>query len=68
MIYDCRLRMLCHWSSIFHFRQSQITNLKCYGTTGCVHATSTSPFAYGFGCGLLLVTFARTYISFPVSV
>src|SRR4051794_38346647 len=31
-----------------------------YGTTGCVHATSTSPFAYGFGCGFDEITFART--------
>jgi hypothetical protein len=31
-----------------------------HGTTGCVHATSTSPCAYGFGCGFDDVTFART--------
>ena len=39
-----------------------------HGVTGWVHATSTSPCEYGFGCGFVLVTFARTYSSCPVSV
>ena len=36
--------------------------------TGCVHATSTSPFWYGFGCGFVEITFARTYSSLPVNL
>lgn len=41
--------------ALFQFR-AQAT----HGTTGWVQATSTSPFAYGFGCSFVLVTLART--------